>query len=119
LRGPWPEPRCLFQGCGIAGIEQDCQPPQTGNSLAQKFEPLAGTIGQLERQSSDVAARARKVCDEATANRIDRDCKHDGYVRGGLFEGGDGASHRDNDVDLLPHELGGNFGDLIKPPKIV
>jgi hypothetical protein len=95
----------LFHGCGITGIKQDCQPAQTGNSLTQKFE-----IGQLERQSSDVAAWARKICDEASANWIDRDCKHDGYVRGRLFEGGNGTSIRDNDVDLLPHELGGDFG---------
>ena len=76
----------LFHGCGIAGIKHDCQPAQTGNSLTQKFEPLAGNIGRLERQSSDVAARVRKVRHEATANRIDRDCKHDGYIRGRLLE---------------------------------
>src|SRR5271170_5406834 len=103
----------LLHGCGIAGIKHDCQPAQTGNSLTQKFEPLAGNIGRLERQSSDVAARARKVRHEATADRIDRDCKHDGYIRGRLLECSDRASIRDNDIDLLPHELACNLGDAL------
>ena len=104
----------LFHGCGIAGIKHDCQPAQTGNSLTQKFEPLAGNIGRLERQSSDVAARVRKVRHEATANRIDRDCKHDGNIRGRLLERCDGASIRDNDVDLVPHELAHDLGDTLR-----
>ena len=36
-----------------------------------------------------------------------------GDIWGRLFEGGDGASHRDNDVDLPPHELGGDFGHAL------
>jgi hypothetical protein len=71
----------LFHGCEIAGIKHDCQPAQTGDKLTQKFEPLAGNIGRLDGQSSDIAARVRKTSDEATANRVARQCKDDGDGR--------------------------------------
>jgi hypothetical protein len=55
---------------GIADIGQDCQLAQPGDSLAQKCEPLAVSLGLLDRQARDVAARARKTGDEPGANRI-------------------------------------------------
>ena len=58
---------------GIAGIKQNCQAAESGDKLTQEFEPLTSTFGGLHRQTRDVAARARKACDEAAANRIVRD----------------------------------------------
>lgn len=42
----------------IAGVEHDCQLAETRNSLAEQFEPFAGDIRRLKRQSRDIAARA-------------------------------------------------------------
>src|SRR5262249_13980178 len=65
------------------------------------------------RQSSDVAARTRKACDEAAANRIVRNRDDwDGSCR--LLQCGDGGSIRENDLDLLLHELGRNLGDALR-----
>jgi hypothetical protein len=47
--------------CGIIGITQDSQPAETGDRLAQEFEPLASKFGLLERHSSDVTARTRQA----------------------------------------------------------
>jgi hypothetical protein len=58
------------RGVGIADIGHDRQPVQTGDELAQKFEPLAHGIGPLARQAGDVAARPRKACNNAAADRI-------------------------------------------------
>src|SRR5262245_52978222 len=50
---------------------------QTGDNLAQEFEPLAGKIGGLGRQAGDVAARSRQAWYEAAADRIVRRREHD------------------------------------------
>ena len=50
----------LQHGDGIADIGHDRQPAETGDNLAQKFEPLASEIGRLDRQAGDVAARSRQ-----------------------------------------------------------
>jgi hypothetical protein len=60
-----------------------------------------------------IAARARQTRDKAAANRIARDCKDDGDFRGGLLKNSDSASIRDDDVDLLLHELSRNLGDAL------
>jgi hypothetical protein len=75
----------LLDACGIASIKHDRQPVEMGDNLTQEFEPLAGNISRLERQSSDVAPGARKVRDKATANRVDRQCNDDGDGRGRLL----------------------------------
>ena len=53
----------LQHDLGIADIAHDCQSAETGDDLAQKLDPLAGKIGRLERQSSDVAARSCQTRD--------------------------------------------------------
>jgi hypothetical protein len=70
---------------GIAGIKHDGQPAESRDNLTQEFEALTGNIVLLERHSSDVAARMRKVRDEATANRIASDCKDDGVAAVACF----------------------------------
>ena len=60
----------LQHGGGIADIGHDRQPAQTGDNLAQEFEPLAGRIGCLVRQAGDVAARSRQTRDQAAADRV-------------------------------------------------
>ena len=51
----------LQHGGRIADIGDDRQPAETGKHLAQKFDPLAGKIGRLDRQAGDVAARPRET----------------------------------------------------------
>ena len=68
----------LSHGCGVAGVKQDPQPAKFGNDVTQKFEPLASSIGRLDRDSSDIPARVREARDEADANWINRNCKNDG-----------------------------------------
>jgi hypothetical protein len=46
---------------GIAHIAHDRQPVESGDNLAQKFEPLASKIGRHGCQASDVAARSRQI----------------------------------------------------------
>ena len=48
---------------GTANVSHDSQSAETGNNLAQEFESLAGSVGLLLRQASDVAARARQAGD--------------------------------------------------------
>src|SRR6516162_1055936 len=62
---------------GIAGIGHYRQMAQTGDNLAQEFEPLGGKIGGLGRQAGDVAARSRQAWYEAGADRIVRRREHD------------------------------------------
>jgi hypothetical protein len=104
----------LFQHVrGIAGIKQNCQAAESGDKLTQEFEPLTSTFGGLHRQTRDVAARTRKACDEAAADRIARDYDdRDGSCR--LLQCGDGGSIRENDMDLLLHEFGRNFGNALR-----
>ena len=85
------------------------------NYFAQKFEPLACDFGLLEGHPRSVAAWTRKAVDEANADRIDRDCKHDRYIPRGLLESGDRASIRDNDIDFVSHELARDLGDAFGP----
>ena len=66
----------------------------------QKFDSLAGKIGRLVRQSSDVAARSRQTCDQAAAERVVRQYKDGGNDRCRLLYCGGGGSGRDNDGDL-------------------
>src|SRR4029077_5546075 len=68
----------LQHGLGIAGISYGCQPAKPGENLTQKFETLAGKIGRLHRQSSDVAAWSRQTCDQAAADRVCPRWKDDG-----------------------------------------
>jgi hypothetical protein len=46
-------------GIGKADIDHDRQPAKIGDNLAQEFDPLAGSIGPLHRQASDVATGLR------------------------------------------------------------
>src|SRR5262249_18464032 len=60
----------LQRALGKVSISDDCQPAQPGENLTQEFETLAGNIGRLTRQSSDVAAWSRQACDYACADRV-------------------------------------------------
>ena len=65
----------LQHGVGIADIGHDRQPAETGDNLAQEFEPLASKIGLLDRQAGDVAARSRQARDQAGADRVSATAK--------------------------------------------
>jgi hypothetical protein len=67
----------IFEIVGRNLAAQDRQPTETGDDLAQKFEPLASKIGRQGCQAGDVAARSRQTCDEAGANQVARHCKDD------------------------------------------
>jgi hypothetical protein len=100
----------IQRGVGIANICQYRQPAQTGDNLAQKLELLAGKIGLLVRQASDVAARARQARDQTGPKRVHRHCEDDGNNRCCLLCCDDRASRRNNDIDFEPDELGRDFG---------
>src|SRR5262245_14476447 len=51
----------LEHGFGKASISYDRQPAEPGQNLTQELEALAGKIGRLDRQSSDVAAWSRQT----------------------------------------------------------
>ena len=53
----------LYRRGRVVAVEQDRQPTQTGNDLAQQLEPLAGKLVRLDRQAGDIAARPRQTGD--------------------------------------------------------
>jgi len=55
---------------GTPDIAQNCQPAQIRNDLVQEFEALAGKVGNLDRQTGDVAAGSRQTRDQAGSDRI-------------------------------------------------
>jgi hypothetical protein len=75
----------LQRGGGIADIDQNRQPVQTGDNLAQEFEALSAEIGSLGGEAGNVAPWSRKGLDEAIANRVSRRREHDRDGRCGLL----------------------------------
>src|SRR5215467_7050901 len=98
---------------GIAGIGHDRQMAQTGDNLAQEFEPLAGKIGGLGRQAGDVVARSRQAWYEAGADRIVRRREHDRDNRCHLLCCKHRPSHRYDHIDLESDKLGGNLAEAL------
>src|SRR5262245_24464936 len=86
---------------------------QTGDNLAQEFEPLAGKIGDLGRQAGDVAARSRQAWYEAGADRIVRRREHDRDNRCHLLCCKHRPSHRYDHIDLESDELSGNLAEAL------
>jgi hypothetical protein len=80
-----------------AAIAHDRQPAETGDDLAQDFEPLACKVGRLVRQAGNVAARSRQTRNVSAANRIIRCPEHDRNDRCRLHRRTDPASRRDNE----------------------
>src|SRR6516165_9593826 len=101
---------------GIVGIGHDRQMAQTGDNLAQEFEPLAGKIGGLGRQAGDVAARSRQAWYEAGADRIVRRREHDRDNRCYLLCCKHRPSHRYDHIDLESDELSGNLAEALGIP---
>jgi hypothetical protein len=66
-----------FQRRGGSDIGQDRQAAETGDKLAQNFEPLGSKIGELERQAGDIAAWSGQTRDQAGADRVARGREHD------------------------------------------
>ena len=67
----------LQRSFGIANIFHDCQPAETRDNLAQKFEFLGRKIACLNRQPGGVAARSGQTRDETAADRIRLHREHD------------------------------------------
>src|SRR5262245_8612810 len=89
---------------------------QTGDNLAQEFEPLAGKIGGLGRQAGDIAARSRQAWYEAGADRIVRRREHDRDNRCNLLCCEHRPSHRYDHIDLESDKLGGNLAKALGTP---
>ena len=84
---------------------------QSRHDLAEKLQPVAGKIGLLVRQTSDVTARPRQACDDPGADRIAGRGEHDRDVLGRLHDGESRPSARcDDDVHAASDELGGVLG---------
>ena len=101
------------QGRWIVGIDHDRQSAQTGDDRPQEFDPLACKFGRRERQSSEVAARARQTGNEATAKRIRHRRKHDRDDRGRVFHCEYRRPRGDNDIHLEPDKLGGDLRETL------
>jgi hypothetical protein len=50
----------IQNGAGSAGVGDDREPAEVRNHLTQEFEPLAGRLGLLERQTGHGAAWPRQ-----------------------------------------------------------
>jgi hypothetical protein len=97
----------LQNGAGSAGVAHDRQPAKIADNLAQKLETLAGSIGLLDRQASNVASGAGQAFNYAGANRVHLRSEHDRDEHCSLLCCEDWCRcPRDNDIDLEPDELG-------------
>jgi hypothetical protein len=90
------------------------QQTETGDRLAQKFDPLASKIGRHERKAGDIAARTRQARDEASADRVpgrhEDDWDHPCCL---LCREDRRGSRGNNDIYLEPDELGGDLGEAL------
>ena len=82
----------------------------------QEFEPLAGKIGLLGRQSSDVATGARQIFDYVTSDGVDPHWEDDGDDRCLLLYRGYSGSVCDNHVHLEADKFAGKLGDPLRAP---
>ena len=82
--------------------------------MTQQLKSLACNFALLHRQTSHVAARMRKARDETGANGIVRRRKDDGNGSCCLPQSSNGASIRENDIDPLSGEFGGNLGNALR-----
>ena len=89
------------------------------NGLTQDFEALAGKIGALKRHSGDVAAWMCEIGDKTAANRIVSHRKDNRNGPRRPLQRRNARSIRNNDIDVLLHELGRNlcntFGSSLRP----
>lgn len=68
------------------------------------------------RHAGDVSTGPTQAGDEPVAHRVAGIHHDDGYARGGLHGSlHGGRAEGDDDVDVAPHELGGQLG---KPPGV-
>ena len=100
----------LEYGLSVVSIKQDGQSAELRYSLMQEFQPLACKLVRLDRQSGGVAAWFRQTCDQTAADRIDCHRKYDGNNRRRLSYNGDGASDRENDIDVETDKFGCDLG---------
>src|SRR5262245_8981510 len=100
----------LLHSAGKSSIANDRQPAKARQRLAPQFETLADKVGRLDRQSSDIAARPREARDQTAPHRVGVDGEDDGDRGCRPHDGWDGGAERDDDVNLHPDELGGDFG---------
>jgi hypothetical protein len=81
----------------------------------QEFEALAHNIGELARQTRDIATRPRQARDETGTERVRHRNEYDWDDRCRLLcRKGWWSSRGDNDVDLLPGKLNGNLDELLR-----
>ena len=121
-----------FDGNGIPDTDHAnlCGPPgvyeesylNDYQEMMIRIQSLAGNIGELKRQTSDVTPRSRQTCDEAAANWIVRDRKDNRDDRCCLLCGDDCSSRGDDDVDLQTDEFGRDLGialtTSLRPPNL-
>src|SRR6516165_12320902 len=75
---------------------------------------LANRVSRLERQAGDVATRSCQTRDKAGADRVARARKDNRDHRCRLLCRDDcWGSHRDDDIDLQPDELGRDLGEAL------
>jgi hypothetical protein len=82
------------------------------NTCQQQLKLLALELGGLAAQTGDIAARPRKVLDQARSNRIADSCEHDRDCRRRGFErlGRKSSPPRYQHIRLYSHEFIGKGG---------
>jgi len=86
------------------------------DALAQKFEALAGKIGELNRQAGEIAARSRKTRNQTAADGVRQNHRHNRDRRGSLLCREARPSRREDDIGLELDKLGGNLGETLVAP---
>src|SRR6516225_9508430 len=90
----------LQYAIGIIEVCYNRQAMEIGDSLAKKFYSFAGEIGDLQRQSGDVAAWMRKIGYETAADRIVGHRKDNGNDGRRPLQRRNARSIRNNNIDF-------------------
>src|SRR5262249_41272781 len=95
---------------GILVVEQNGKAAQSGDHLAKQFEPFGGHVRRHNRKAGHITAGPRQTGDEPAADRVadDRGDDRDRRCRSLRRQGRLGSVREDN-IDLEPDELGGDF----------
>jgi hypothetical protein len=97
-----------------ARIGQERDARDLGQARPQQFERLGAHVEVAVGQTGQVAARVRQARDETAAHRIAGGRKDDRDRRGRALRRADGRRRaRDDDVDLEPDQLRGEFGQAL------
>ena len=92
----------------------------SGTISSEQLKPLPAQLGRNDAETGGIPAWPRKTGHKTGSNRITDDGHDNRYRCGrGLERLGRRRSTRDNDVDIVPHKIGGKLRqpvDSVLPP---